>query len=171
MWRSYFLVTILALTISFFILLQPQASKNNPLTDSLARRRLLYQQYPMLHKFLKGNQPYKAPFHLCELESRVPDSYFVFLHFGYDLETHQTVVGNGIDLNDAIKSVAEENERHGVRYRAELDDEDLTAIRADIGVDMVECELYAELIAGRVDWVAPEGADIASHVDEEEEED
>ena len=168
MWRSYFLVNVLALTISFFVLLQPQASKNNPLTDSLARRRLVYQQYPILQKFLKGNQPYKAPFHLCDLESRVPDSYFVLLHIGYDLETHKKVVGNGVDWNDAVKSVAEENERHGVYYIAELDEEDLTAVRADIGVDMVECDLYAELIAGRVERVGPEGAEIASHVKKED---
>lgn len=98
----------------------------------------------------------------------MPASYFVFLHFGYDLEMHKTVVGNDVDWNNAIKSVVEENERHGVRYTAELDEEDLTAIRADIGVDMVECDLYAELIAGRVDWIAPESAEIASHIEEED---
>ena len=97
----------------------------------------------------------------------MPDSYFVRLHFGYDLETHKKVVGNGVDWNDAVKSVAEENERHGVYYIAELDEEDLTAVRADIGVDMVECDLYAELIAGRVEWVGPEGAEIASYIKKE----
>ena len=59
----------------------------------------------------------------------------------------------------ATKSVFEENQRHGIFYTAELDEEYLMAVRADIGVDMVECNQYAELIAGRVDWFKPEGAE------------
>jgi hypothetical protein len=146
MQRSYFLITVLTVTITLFILLQPGTYTNNPLTDSLARRRLLYQQYPKLQNLLKSNQPYKAPLHLCDLKSRVPDSYVVFLHFGYGLETHQRVVGNGVDWDDAIQFVFEETKNHGLYYSAKLDKEGLTAVRADIGVDMVECDLYAELI-------------------------
>lgn len=82
----------------------------------------------------------------------MPDSYFIFLHFGYVLETHKRVVGNGVDWVAAVRFVSEETKNHGLYYSAELDEEGLTAVRADIGVDMVECDLYAELIAGRVDW-------------------
>ena len=151
MQRTYFFITILALTLSLLVLLQPLAYTNSPLTDSLARRKLLYQQYPMLKKILKGNRPYEAPVRLCDLESRVPDSYVVFLHFGCGLETHKQVVGDGVDWDNAVQFVFEETKNHGLYYSANLDEVGLAAVRADIGVDMVECDLYAELIRGRVE--------------------
>lgn len=142
--RLYFFITVLALTISLLMFLQPKDYTNNPLTDSLARRKLLYQQSTMLNKFFKNNEPYKAPLRLCDLKSRVPNSYVVFLHFGYGLETHEKVVGNGVDWDNAIKFVFEETKDYGLYYSAKLDEEALAAVRADIGVDMVECDLYAE---------------------------
>ena len=76
----------------------------------------------------------------------MPDSCVVFLHFGYGLETHTKVVGNGVDWDNAVKFVFEETKNHGLYYSAKLDEEGLTAVRADIGVDIVECDLYTELI-------------------------
>ena len=81
------------------------------------------------------------------------------------METHKKVIGNGVDWTNAINSITEENERHGVYYIAELDEQDLTAVRADIGVDAVRCEFYVELIAGKVEWEAPEGTDMVKEED------
>lgn len=54
-------------------------------------------------------------------------------------------VGNSVDWENAVKLVFEETDLYGLYYSAKLDDDDLMAVRADIGVDMVECNLYAQL--------------------------
>lgn len=154
MQRSHLLVTILVLSIGLLVfLLQPRAHTNNPIIDSLAQRKLLYERDPMLQKLVNSKPTYKAPLHFCDLQSRVPDSYVVFLHIGHGLETHKKIVGNGVDWDNAIQHVFEEPKHYELYYSAKLDEEALMAIRADIGVDKVKCNLYAELFTGRLDEV------------------
>nr|POF14171.1 subtilisin-like serine protease pepc [Quercus suber] len=50
----------------------------------------------------------------------------------------QTSVGKGSDLDSTITMIFEEKELHGIAYSAELSDASLAAVRADIGVDMLE---------------------------------
>lgn len=88
----------------------------------------------------------EAPLRLCDDPMRVPNEYFVFLQSGYSLEHHKQAVGNGTDLGSAITHVFPETESHGLYYCAELHDASLVAVRADFGVDMVECNLEAFLI-------------------------
>lgn len=87
---------------------------------------------------------YEAPLHLCDSRTLVPRQYAVFLHSGYSLEEHKQAVGNGADLNSSITNVFPERADHGLYYTAELHNASLDAVRADTGVDMVECdsELY-----------------------------
>lgn len=66
----------------------------------------------MLRDLLNSNQSYTAPLHLCDLASRVPDSYTVFLHMGYGLETHKKAVGDGVVM-DAVEFVFEKTKHHG----------------------------------------------------------
>ena len=84
---------------------------------------------------------WEAPF-LCHQESRIPNSYIVFLHTGYSPEQHRHAVGNGTDLDSAIDIVLPGTERHGLRYSADLTDSGLAAVRAESGVDKVECHFY-----------------------------
>ncbi len=90
---------------------------------------------------------YEAPLHLCDsVNDPVPHSYFIFLHMGYTLEQHAQAVGHGTDLNSDIEHIFPETDRHGLYYSVELDDASLDLVRADIGVDMVECNMRVWLV-------------------------
>ena len=84
--------------------------------------------------------PYEAPLQ-CDVpaEEIVPESYIVFLSQGCSLEKHKETVGDGADLDNAIKYVWDEEASHPLYYSAELDDGSLAAVRADEGVSFVEC--------------------------------
>lgn len=92
--------------------------------------------------------PYEAPLHGCDnsYNDVVPQSYNVFLHQGYSLGDHkQTVIGT-VDLDTTIEIVFPETARHGLYYSSELDDNALAAVRADMGVEMVECNRRVTLV-------------------------
>jgi len=83
---------------------------------------------------------YEAPMHVCDVpEETVPDSYVVFLHKGYSLETHKKAIG--VNIDSAIRFVFDETARYGLYYSAKFDNATLAAVRTDIGVNMVECNL------------------------------
>ena len=87
---------------------------------------------------------YQAPLLLCQEPSVLPDQYWVILHHGHSLEQHKRAVGNGTDLDSAIQTFIQEHEEHesqGAFYFADLNNADLAAVRADIGVDFVECNM------------------------------
>ena len=89
--------------------------------------------------------PYQAPLYGCDgpSEDRVHQSYMIFLHHGCSLEQHKQAVGEEADVDSAIKFVFPETAQYGLYYRAELGDSALAAVRADLGVDMVECNRRA----------------------------
>jgi len=89
---------------------------------------------------------YRAPLVGCEFESVVEESFCVFLHHGCSLEKHKQVVGEQVNLDSKITNIFPETARHGLYYCASnIDDANLEAIRADIVVDMIECNLYAKM--------------------------
>lgn len=136
--RHFLLITAGAICIAFLITLFKWPTSF--LNDSLARRKLLYQSPTRIMN------DYEAPLHLCDSPTRVPHEYIVFLHFGYSLEQHKQAVGNGADLDSAITNIFPETTNHGLYYNAELPNASLAAVRADIGVDMVECNSEVYLI-------------------------
>lgn len=89
---------------------------------------------------------YEAPLHLCDSLTLVPHKYIVFLHFGYSLKEHKQAVGNDTDLDSGITNIFPETANHGLDYAANLKKASLDAVRADIGVDMVECESEVYLV-------------------------
>lgn len=93
--------------------------------------------------------PYQAPMIACDVptEEIVHQSYIVFLHQGCSLEQHKRAVAEGADLDSAIISVFPETDYHGLYYRAKLDDDALATVRADVVVDMVECNRKVHLVA------------------------
>lgn len=91
--------------------------------------------------------PYEAPLHACDNpEEVVPQKYTVFLHAGYSLEQHKQTVGDAVDFESAIRHIFPETSRHGLYYDGTLNDSELAAVRADLGVDMVECVGKVHLI-------------------------
>lgn len=56
------------------------------------------------------------------------------------MEEHKQALGNSTNLDSAITHIFPEYGPHGLYYAAHLDDASLAAVRAEIGVDMVECD-------------------------------
>ena len=86
-------------------------------------------------------QSYQAPV-LCEAPEPdiIPESYSVFLHSGYSLDQHKATIGDKTNLAVAISTIFNDTPSAGeLLYMAELDDTSLAAVRADVGVDLVEC--------------------------------
>lgn len=100
--------------------------------DSLERRRLVHQSP------VNAMNTYKAPLLLADEATRIENEYFVFLHHGYSMEEHKQAIGNSTNLELAITHIFPESGMHGLFYNAHLDDASLAAVRADIGVDVVE---------------------------------
>ena len=123
--------TLIPAAIAIVILLIISTTSN---TTSLTWRKVL-------HKSTDIAAPYQAPIYGCDgpEKDRVPHKYAVFLHHGCSLEQHKRAVGEGADLDSAIKFVFPETPWYGLYYSAELDDSALSAVRADLVVDMVEC--------------------------------
>ena len=85
--------------------------------------------------------PYQAPLR-CDgpSEDLDPEWYFVYLHHGCSLEKHKRAVGEGVDFDSTIEIVFPEDEGLGLCYSAKLNDTALGAVRADLVVDMLECQ-------------------------------
>ena len=129
MQRYFLLITAGAICIAILIILSKRPT--NLLTDSLETRIM---------------NDYEAPLHLCDSPTRLPHKYIVFLHLGYLLEQHKQAVGDRADLDSAITYIFPETASYGLYYSAELHNASLAAVRADIGVDMVECNLEVHVI-------------------------
>lgn len=75
-----------------------------------------------------------------------PGSYCVFLHQGCSLEKHKLAVGEEADIESKIRHIFPETRNHGLYYCADnVDDVTLDAVRADIIVDMIECDRSPEI--------------------------
>lgn len=84
---------------------------------------------------------YQAPMRHCDNPTRVSNEYEVFLRHGHTMERHKMAIGNTTDLESAITHIVPPRDTHGLFYSAKFDDAGLAAVRADSGVNMVECEL------------------------------
>ena len=86
---------------------------------------------------------YMAPMRYCDDPERaVPEEYFVYLHSGYELEQHKQAIGADARavLEKAITNTFLEDVNYGPYYAAMgLQNATLDAVRADIGVDLVQC--------------------------------
>jgi hypothetical protein len=130
--RKLIITTLTAAAAIFFILFSIRATTEG----------LRFCPYPAKLDCLRHAGMYEAPMHVCDVpEEIVPDSYIVFLHKGYTLETHKKAIG--VNIDSAIRLVFNETAHHGLYYSAKFDKATLAAIRTDIGVDMVECDLKA----------------------------
>lgn len=123
------LIAIAAVSVIFilsFALHQPKSIR----TISRAWSRTL-------HNVTTGRVPYQAPLLNCDDPLRDPDYYMVCLMPGYTLEQHKQTVSE-VDFDSVIEFVFSIPQQ--VIYSAKLEDETLDAIRADIRVDLVECD-------------------------------
>lgn len=109
-------------------------------------------------KRIKGS--YLAPTNACDDETtRVPDEYTVFLRQGYTLEEHQRNVGS-VDWDGALGRVFTDSETQSPYYRITTNETGLAALRADVWVDLVECNikiLPIDVFAGEIDHGPVEG--------------
>ena len=86
-------------------------------------------------------EPYQAPLRGCDDDDHRPiaQSYEVLLHPGHTLEEHKRAIGVAAAYLDILFKFPETHGQ-GIYYRCDrLDDNALAAVRADIGVDKVEC--------------------------------
>jgi hypothetical protein len=110
-------------------------------TVSLAWRTVLYKSTNIMGLYqatLRCDGP---------KEDLIPQAYMVYLHHGCSLEQHKRTVGEGADLDSAIRHVFLETEQYGFIYEVKLNDSALAAVRSDLVVDFVECEYEAHLSA------------------------
>ena len=90
-----------------------------------------------------NNDSYKAPMLSCDHKEVVPDEYAVFLHRDYSLDDHKAFVGDAVDFDSTARIFLNETATHGLTYFAHFDKHALAAVRANIGVDLVECDSWA----------------------------
>lgn len=82
----------------------------------------------------------KAPMHHCDLDI-VPGSYMVLLSRGISLAAHMEAIGRGAEL-DAAMGRHHSSDMGQIYYSAHFSDSLLEAVRADSGVEKVECNQY-----------------------------
>ena len=64
--------------------------------------------------------------------------YSVFLYHGYSLDQHKKAVGRLLPIDEVLSGSANS---YRTSYTAKLDDEMLTVVRSDLGVDLVMCNV------------------------------
>jgi hypothetical protein len=133
MQRNSFLITAITAIGLLFII-----SRTSD-TVYLAWRRVLYESPGIMGSYQATLQ--------CEgpNEDLVLEAYMVYLHHGCSLEEHKRAVGEGADLDSAIRLVFLEVEPYGFCYDAKLNDNALAAVRSDLVVDMIECQYVARV--------------------------
>lgn len=89
---------------------------------------------------------YRAPLHNCDYESLVPNSYVIYLTPGHSLEKHSEAVGK--DIKPFVHHVFDMYTEKVVYVGRPVDGGLLEAIRADEGVELVECEDEPQLDDG-----------------------
>ncbi|KAK4499472.1 hypothetical protein PRZ48_009987 [Zasmidium cellare] len=101
---------------------------------------------------LHPSRAYRAPMFACQYPDVINRSYGVFLHHGCSLDKHKHLIGEDADLDSRITHCFPETRVHGLYYYAnDIDDVTLDAIRADVVVDLVECNRSPENLAESVD--------------------
>ena len=98
-----------------------------------------------------------APRVNCNVPEEIilPNSYSIILKSGYSLEQHKQAVGRGADLDAATEDVLDEPlPGFQTTYFAKIEDTSLlAAIRADPGVDFIECDVLQDFSTG---WLVEE---------------
>jgi hypothetical protein len=126
---SFITLTIVLLTTLTFL------AFSNPI-------QYLPREWQQLYSTL--SQSYTAPITGCDgtPEDIVEDSYRIYLHRGYSIEQHKTlVIEGGVDWDSCFGRVQlNETLSHGLVYRGTFDKDALAIVRADIGVDLVNCD-------------------------------
>lgn len=92
---------------------------------------------------------YRAPFRQCDgpMEDLIPDSYVVWLAKGHTLQQHKQVLGGSFDLDSMVIAVFQCNPGR-VCYEVKADDSSISAIRADAGVDYIDCNYRVHMFDG-----------------------
>lgn len=62
------------------------------------------------------------------------------------MDQHKRAVGDNVHFESAVRRIFPKTENYALYYSARLDDIGLAAVRADRGVDMVECDGKSYLI-------------------------
>jgi hypothetical protein len=83
---------------------------------------------------------YQAPIEACGDASVIPDSYVIWLFPDVSMEEHSGAVGRDMRIFRRSQIFDDED---GIVYTVQnLDDDVLNAVRADRGVQLVECDQY-----------------------------
>ena len=93
-----------------------------------------------------------APLINCDVpeENLLRNSYSIILKSGYSLEQHKQAVGRGADLDAATEDVLDYPfSGFQTTYFAKIEETSLlAAIRADPGVDFIECDVLQDFLKG-----------------------
>ena len=138
---TFLLITGYAICIATLIILFEQPHILIVLFKQRTNRLTYSQQRLLYYSPTRIMGHYEAPLLSYDNPTRLPHQYIVFLRLGHSLEQHKQAVGNGTDLDSLITHAFPETERYGELYAAKMDDASFAAVRADVGVDLVQCEL------------------------------
>jgi hypothetical protein len=100
-----------------------------------------------------GDKNHRAQLRRCDLpeEYLAPDRYIVYLVPGYPLKQHKQLVGDQLPLGFAIEDVLTKSKHAGYAcYTTELNATALEIVRADPGVDYIECDSEGVLKEGSI---------------------
>lgn len=131
-------IAIIAFTCVLFLRLRYLLL--GPLPLAAIRLRLAWHQ---IARPITGGP---APLFNCHTpeEKLVRNNYSIVLKPGHSIEQHKLAVGRGSDIDAATKSIIDVDDFMGsqIVYDAMIEDVSLLcSIRADYGVELVECEV------------------------------
>ncbi len=127
---------------TFSLALGPASLAFTLIAVVLARTELLTNLWPSDFTRDKGLFVHQAPLRHCEGDI-VTGEYSVFLLPGTTFEEHERAVAPSVDLASMVSRVHDNLEPGRTIYMAKLNDDALAVIRADSGVDFVECNRWA----------------------------
>nr|OQO30718.1 hypothetical protein B0A51_01842 [Rachicladosporium sp. CCFEE 5018] len=140
--RSHLLRNTISISILSIIIL---VATSWTFRGSLLWRKVIYYPSHLV-------RPYQAPMLGCENLNVIEGSYCVFLHHGSKLERHIQTIGNHVDWSPTIRHLFPETTVHSLYYCAhDVDDAALKASRADIAVDVVDCDWPLVAIPDRIE--------------------
>jgi hypothetical protein len=132
------LSTISLLACLLYLPKWPPGSPPERITCAAARVTKDLHTPFILVRYYRLNMAYTAPFvqHSTDAD---PHSYEVVLHSGYSMEAHKSFVGPTLQGRITLENARVKG------YFAELDEETLRRVRADVGVQRVLLHGYVRL--------------------------